>query len=226
MTSLTNVRVRLQSFAVGSDASLKCLRFQKYTMVGVVFCGRQSPIGHNVILGLHNALKTHSSSSTLLRFLGGCEGLFAQKTLEITDDSLATYKSQALMSKSGYDLLGRTKDKIRTTEQVNAALAACKAQKLDNLFDIGGLTSNTEAKCPKRYFCVYYILVVGVPVILNGDLKNQFVEANIGFDTIFKVDSQIDSNDCTDALLANKKLERMSPEDGMACSKVAPTLPF
>lgn len=29
--------------------------------------------------------------------------------------------------------------------------------------------------------------VVGVPVTLNGDLKNQFVETNVGFDTICKV---------------------------------------
>ncbi|KAB1202828.1 Pyrophosphate--fructose 6-phosphate 1-phosphotransferase subunit alpha [Morella rubra] len=51
----------------------------------------------------------------------------------------------------------------------------------------------TEAKCSTK--------VVGVPVTLNGDLKNQFVEANVGFDTICKVDSQLISNVCTDALM-------------------------
>nr|APR64352.1 pyrophosphate-dependent phosphofructokinasealpha subunit family protein [Populus tomentosa] len=169
--------------------------------VGIVFCGRQSPGGHNVIWGLHNALKIHNPNSTLLGFLGGSEGLFAQKTLEITDDILSTYKNQG-----GYDLLGRTKDQIRTTEQVNAALTACKDLKLDGLVIIGGVTSNTdaaqlaetfaEAKCPTK--------VVGVPVTLNGDLKNQFVETNVGFDTICKVNSQLISNVCTDALSAEK----------------------
>ncbi|KAL3505528.1 hypothetical protein ACH5RR_035369 [Cinchona calisaya] len=169
--------------------------------VGLVFCGRQSPGGHNVIWGLHNALKIHNPNSTLLGFLGGSEGLFAQKTLEITDDILATYKNQG-----GYDLLGRTKDQIRTTEQVNAAMATCKSLKLDGLVVIGGVTSNTdaaqlaetfaEAKCQTK--------VVGVPVTLNGDLKNQFVEANVGFDTICKVNSQLISNVCTDALSAEK----------------------
>ncbi|XP_057975605.1 pyrophosphate--fructose 6-phosphate 1-phosphotransferase subunit alpha [Malania oleifera] len=169
--------------------------------VGLVFCGRQSPGGHNVIWGLHNALKTHNPNSTLLGFLGGSEGLFAQKTLEITDDVLSTYKNQG-----GYDLLGRTKDQIRTTEQVNAALHACKDLKLDGLVIIGGVTSNTdaaqlaetfaEAKCTTK--------VVGVPVTLNGDLKNQFVETNVGFDTICKVNSQLISNVCTDALSAEK----------------------
>ncbi|XP_052201149.1 pyrophosphate--fructose 6-phosphate 1-phosphotransferase subunit alpha [Diospyros lotus] len=169
--------------------------------VGVVFCGRQSPGGHNVIWGLQNALKIHNPSSTLLGFLGGSEGLFAQKTLEITDEILSTYKNQG-----GYDMLGRTKDQIRTTEQVKAALATCTALKLDGLVIIGGVTSNTdaaqlaetfaEAKCPTK--------VVGVPVTLNGDLKNQFVETNVGFDTICKVNSQLISNVCTDALSAEK----------------------
>ncbi|KAK4374283.1 hypothetical protein RND71_004960 [Anisodus tanguticus] len=169
--------------------------------VGVVFCGRQSPGGHNVIWGIHDALKIHNPNSTLLGFLGGSEGLFAQKTLKITNDVLATYKNQG-----GYDMLGRTKDQIRTSEQVNAAMAACKALKLDALIIIGGVTSNTdaaqlaetfaEAKCQTK--------VVGVPVTLNGDLKNQFVEANVGFDTICKVNSQLISNMCTDALSAEK----------------------
>ncbi|KAL6571974.1 hypothetical protein OROMI_012932 [Orobanche minor] len=169
--------------------------------VGVVFCGRQSPGGHNVIWGLFDALKVHNPKSTLLGFLGGSDGLFAQKTLEITDDILATYKNQG-----GYDLLGRTKDQIRTTEQVNAALNTCTALKLDALVIIGGVTSNTDAsqlaetfaerKCPTK--------VVGIPVTLNGDLKNQFVETNVGFDTICKVNSQLISNVCTDALSAEK----------------------
>ncbi|XP_008796200.1 pyrophosphate--fructose 6-phosphate 1-phosphotransferase subunit alpha [Phoenix dactylifera] len=169
--------------------------------VGVVFSGRQSPGGHNVIWGLYDAIKAHNPNSTLLGFVGGTEGLFAQKTLKITDDILSTYKNQG-----GYDLLGRTKDQIRTTEQVNAAMTACQALKLDGLVIIGGVTSNTDAaqlaetfaesKCPTK--------VVGVPVTLNGDLKNQFVETNVGFDTICKVNSQLISNVCTDALSAEK----------------------
>uniref|UniRef100_A0A5B7B7M3 Pyrophosphate--fructose 6-phosphate 1-phosphotransferase subunit alpha n=1 Tax=Davidia involucrata TaxID=16924 RepID=A0A5B7B7M3_DAVIN len=169
--------------------------------VGVVFCGRQSPGGHNVVWGLHNALKIHNPNSVLLGFLGGSEGLFAQKTLEITDDILATYKNQG-----GYDLLGRTKDQIRTIEQVNAAMTACNALKLDGLVIIGGVTSNTDAAQLAETFAVAKCRtkVVGVPVTLNGDLKNQFVETNVGFDTICKVNSQLISNVCTDALSAEK----------------------
>jgi len=36
-------------------------------------------------------------------------------------------------------------------------------------------------------YSIWILQVVGVPVTLNGDLKNQFVETNVGFDTICKV---------------------------------------
>ncbi|KAF3325533.1 pyrophosphate--fructose 6-phosphate 1-phosphotransferase subunit alpha [Carex littledalei] len=152
--------------------------------VGVVFCGRQSPGGHNVVWGLYDAIKAHNRKSVLLGFVGGTEGLFAQKTLEITDDILSSYKNQG-----GYDLLGRTKDQIRTTEQVNAAMATCQALKLDALVIIGGVTSNTDGAQLAETFAEQNCStkVVGVPVTLNGDLKNQFVEMNVGFDTICKV---------------------------------------
>ena len=38
----------------------------------------------------------------------------------------------------GYDLLGRTKDQIKSSQQVNAAKSACEALKLDALVLIGG----------------------------------------------------------------------------------------
>uniref|UniRef100_A0A9I9DE49 Pyrophosphate--fructose 6-phosphate 1-phosphotransferase subunit alpha n=1 Tax=Cucumis melo TaxID=3656 RepID=A0A9I9DE49_CUCME len=153
------------------------------------------------IITEHPAIRLVNRDKLSFLSTGGSEGLFAQKTLEITDDILSTYKNQG-----GYDLLGRTKDQIRTKEQVNAALKTCLDLKLDGLVIIGGVTSNTdaaqlaetfaEAKCPTK--------VVGVPVTLNGDLKNQFVETNVGFDTICKVNSQLISNVCTDALSAEK----------------------
>ncbi|KAM0935662.1 putative diphosphate--fructose-6-phosphate 1-phosphotransferase [Dioscorea sansibarensis] len=106
----------------------------------------------------------------------------------------------------GYDMLGRTKDQIRTNEQVKAALNTCRTLKLHGLVIVGGVTSNTDAaqlaetfaeeKCSTK--------VIGVPVTSYGDLKNQFVEANVGFDTVCKVNSQLISNLCTDALSAEK----------------------
>ncbi|KAF8657480.1 hypothetical protein HU200_060041 [Digitaria exilis] len=169
--------------------------------VGVVFSGRQSPGGHNVIWGLYDAIKAHNSNSKLIGFLGGTDGLFAQKTMEITGEALSSYKNQG-----GYDMLGRTRDQIRTIEQVKAAMATCQALKLDALVIIGGVTSNTDAAQLAETFAESkcQTKVVGVPVTLNGDLKNQFVETTVGFDTICKVNSQLISNVCTDALSAEK----------------------
>jgi diphosphate-dependent phosphofructokinase len=67
---------------------------------------------------------------------GGTDGLFAQKTIEITDEALPSYKNQG-----GYDMLGRTRDQIRTTEQVKATIGTCQALKLDALVIIGGIVS-------------------------------------------------------------------------------------
>ncbi|KAL8525504.1 hypothetical protein ACS0TY_014934 [Phlomoides rotata] len=125
-------------FAIGPCPSPNCV--VDHSRVGVVFCGKQSPGGHNVVWGLLEALKVHNPKSIFLGFLGGSQGLFAQKTLELSDEILATYKNQG-----GYDLLGRTQDQIKTTEQVNATLNACITLKLDALVIIGGVTSNTNA---------------------------------------------------------------------------------
>jgi len=212
--------------------------------VGIVFCGRQSPGGHNVIWGLHNALKIHNPNSTLLGFLGKhkqrhliqvfhlwiwlsliygkshciykflmntycvlvcfiiipCCVLFKSKwrlhykmllsvnrrfwrficsenTWNYRWHSFNLQKSRYVFLsydcmmgslivtwlwdltdllfcyawQGGYDLLGRTKDQIRTTEQVNAALTACKDLKLDGLVIIGGKFDTLVFT--KRYRC-------------------------------------------------------------------------
>uniref|UniRef100_A0A0D9XC75 Phosphofructokinase domain-containing protein n=1 Tax=Leersia perrieri TaxID=77586 RepID=A0A0D9XC75_9ORYZ len=169
--------------------------------IGVVFSGRQSPGGHNVIWGIYDAMKTQNSQSVLLGFTGGTEGLFANQTLEITDDLLSSYKNQG-----GFDFLGRTVDQIHTTEQVNAAMSTCCDLDLDGLVLIGGVTSNSDAAQLAETFANHNCKtkVVGVPVSLNGDLKNQFVETTVGFDTVCKVNSQLISNVCLDAISAGK----------------------
>lgn len=50
-------------------------------------------------------------------------------------------------------MLGRTKDQIRTTEQVNAALKACTDLKLDGLVIIGGTKfSSFSGVCNSRFY--------------------------------------------------------------------------
>jgi hypothetical protein len=47
-----------------------CLSYIVYCRVGLVFCGRQSPGGHNVVWGLYDAIKAHNRKSVLLGFVG------------------------------------------------------------------------------------------------------------------------------------------------------------
>nr|GMD24355.1 Pyrophosphate--fructose 6-phosphate 1-phosphotransferase subunit alpha [Ipomoea batatas] len=123
---------------------------------GIVFCGRQSPGGHNVIWDFLRLSRFIILIAFYLDFWVVLKVLFAQKTLQITDDVLATYKNQ---------------------EQVSSGL------------------SFLMCECDKNLY-PYFYRFVGVPVTLNGDLKNQFVETN--------VNSQLISNVCTDALSAEK----------------------
>ncbi|KAL6643356.1 hypothetical protein ACP70R_019021 [Stipagrostis hirtigluma subsp. patula] len=169
--------------------------------VGVVFSGRQSPGGHNVIWGIYEAMKAQNPQNVVLGFVGGTEGLFENKTLEITEDVLSSYKNQG-----GFDLLGRTVDQIRTTEQVNAAMSTCRHLNLHGLIIIGGVISNSDAAQLAETFAENNCRtkIVGVPVTINGDLRNQFVETTVGFDTVCKVSSQLISNVCLDAISAGK----------------------
>ncbi|KAL8522881.1 hypothetical protein ACS0TY_013003 [Phlomoides rotata] len=167
---------------------------------------------------LLEALKVHNpkKKNNIFKILHVC---FPGGSQELSDEILATYKNQGKYAyvyilkynsnfqnhlilavfyvEGGYDLLGRMQDQIKITEQ-----------KLDALVIIGGIhvldlefhsvTSNTDAaqlaetfaerNCPTK--------VIGIPVTLNGDLKNQFVETN--------VNSQLISHVATDALSIEK----------------------
>lgn len=60
----------------------------------------QFPGGHNVLAGLHDFLS--ESSSNVLGFVGGLQGVYDQQAVPLTDELLATYRGQG-----GLDLLGR-----------------------------------------------------------------------------------------------------------------------
>ena len=59
--------------------------------VGLVFCGRQSPGGHNVASGLLSALRAHNPGSTLVGFRRGTQGLFEQDHTPLGDAAVAAY---------------------------------------------------------------------------------------------------------------------------------------
>lgn len=169
--------------------------------VGVVFAGRQSPGGHTIISGLYDALKAHDAGSSLVGFVDGCKGVLENKVVEVTPELLGEYRNQG-----GYDMLGQSSMQLQSDEEKAKAKATCDALKLNGIVFIGGTSTATDTAYLAEYFEANdaSTKVLTVPCTIDCDLKNQFVEVSVGFDTACKVYSQLISNICTDALSAEK----------------------
>jgi pyrophosphate--fructose-6-phosphate 1-phosphotransferase len=168
---------------------------------GVILSGGQAPGGHNVIAGLYDGLKKGNPNSVLYGFLGGPSGLIDNKTLKFTDAIIDRYRNTG-----GFDIIGSGRTKIETPEQFAASLATAQALKLDAVVVIGGDDSNTNAALLAEYFLEkgVPIQVIGCPKTIDGDLKNEYVEASFGFDTAVKTYSDLVGNIARDANSAKK----------------------
>lgn len=164
--------------------------------VGVVLSGGQAPGGHNVIVGLRDAL---SEGSELFGFLGGPSGILEKKYKKLND--LEHYRNSG-----GFDLIGSGRTKIESEDQLANAMDTAFALELDGLVVIGGDDSNTNAAVLAEYFKKHGCptTVVGVPKTIDGDLKHEYIEVSFGFDTASKVYSEMIGNICRDALSAKK----------------------
>ena len=142
-----------------------------------------------------------AGGGALLGFVSGTVGLFEQQVVPLDAAALAGYRSQG-----GYHLLGRSVDRVRSARDQEAALAACSALALDGLVVIGGTYSNTDAAHLAEFFKARgsRCRVVGVPVTIDGDVHNNFVETTVGFDTATKVYAQLVGNMATDGNSAKK----------------------
>eukprot|EP00698_Gefionella_okellyi_P006250 TRINITY_DN15641_c0_g1_i1.p1 TRINITY_DN15641_c0_g1~~TRINITY_DN15641_c0_g1_i1.p1 ORF type:complete len:1234 (+),score=321.17 TRINITY_DN15641_c0_g1_i1:35-3703(+) len=169
--------------------------------VGVVFNGRQCPGGHNVVYGIFDMLHRHRNGSTLIGFLGGSLGMFAGHHTVITERLLSMYRNQG-----GFDLLGRSVDRIRGEKDYRATAAVCQKLRLDGLVIVGGHYSMSDAARVAEYFLANSVptRVIGVPGTVDGDLKGPFIEMPFGFDTASKVYSQLIGNIAIDCN-SNKK---------------------
>jgi len=169
--------------------------------VGVILSGGQAPGGHNVIAGLFDGLKKGNPGSKLIGFLGGPSGIIKDKAIEITAKLIDQYRNTG-----GFDIIGSGRTKIETEEQFAATLATAKKRKLKAIVIIGGDDSNTNAAVLAEYFREKGepIQVIGVPKTIDGDLKNEYVEASFGFDTAVKTYSELIGNIARDANSAKK----------------------
>ncbi|MDR0451535.1 MAG: diphosphate--fructose-6-phosphate 1-phosphotransferase [Treponema sp.] len=169
--------------------------------VGVILSGGQAPGGHNVIAGLYDGLKKGNDKSALYGFLGGPSGLINNKTLKFTDGLIDQYRNTG-----GFDIIGSGRTKIEKPEQFAAALDTAKKLSLDAVVVIGGDDSNTNAALLAEYFEEKNagIQVIGCPKTIDGDLKNEYIEASFGFDTACKTYSELIGNIERDANSAKK----------------------
>ena len=169
--------------------------------VGVILSGGQAPGGHNVIAGLFDGLKSMNPASRLYGFLKGPDGLVKNEYMELTADIIDAYRNTG-----GFDMIASGRTKLETEEQFQAALAHCRALGITALVIIGGDDSNTNACLLAEYYkknnCG--IQVIGCPKTIDGDLKNEWIEASFGFDTACRVYSELIGNIERDANSARK----------------------
>jgi len=169
--------------------------------VGVVLSGGQAAGGHNVIIGIYDALQSMNASSQLIGFIGGPSGVIDDNSLELTKEKIAPFKNSG-----GFDLIGSGRTKIETPEQFAAAADTLRKHDLDGLVIIGGDDSNTNAALLAEY-CLKEGMktrVIGVPKTIDGDLKNEDIEISFGFDTASKMFSETIGSIARDALSAGK----------------------
>lgn len=168
--------------------------------VGIVFCGRQSSGGHNVITGVFDYLHQMNPNCRVFGFIGGTSGLFECSAVELTEEKLRLYRNMG-----GYDLLGRSADKI-SEDDYSRVIATCKKLELHGLVLIGGAYTATDATLLTEFLLNSGVTtrIVVVPCDYSRDLKNHFIETTVGFDTYCRTVSQLIGNICTDSRSAAK----------------------
>ena len=183
------------TFAQGTGTAAAALN------VGVILSGGQAPGGHNVIAGLFDGIKSLNGSSKLYGFLKGPDGLVKDEAMELTSDIIDAYRNTG-----GFDIIGSGRTKLETPEQFEAARKSCEERGITALVIIGGDDSNTNACVLAEYFKANKIgiQVIGCPKTIDGDLKNEWIEASFGFDTACRVYSELIGNIGRDANSAKK----------------------
>jgi len=184
------------SFAAGG-APVSALAIK----VGLVLSGGQAPGGHNVVSGLFDGLKKLNPASQLFGYLGGPAGILEDKKVEITGALIDQYRNTG-----GFDIIGSGRTKLESAEQFDLCAKNMKAAGISALVVVGGDDSNTNAAVLAEYFKSkgLGITVTGAPKTIDGDLKNEQIEASFGFDTACKVYSELIGNIMRDAMSAKK----------------------
>ena len=167
--------------------------------VGVILSGGQAPGGHNVISGLFDGIRSLNPDNKLYGFLMGPGGLVDHKYMEITPEIMDAYRNTG-----GFDIIGSGRTKLEEVDQFEKGIVILRELGIKALVIIGGDDSNTNACVLAEYYASknYGVQVIGCPKTIDGDLKNDQIEASFGFDTACKTYSELIGNierDCNSA---------------------------
>ena len=173
----------------------------KKQVVGVILSGGQAPGGHNVVCGLYDALKATNKENVLYGFKGGPSGLLDDDYIIFEDAFIDQYRNTG-----GFDIIGSGRTKLESPEQFAVAAEVCKKHGITAIVIIGGDDSNTNAAVLAEYMAANKtgVQVIGCPKTIDGDLKNDDIEASFGFDTATKTYSELIGNIERDANSAKK----------------------
>ena len=169
--------------------------------IGVVLSGGQAPGGHNVIAGIFDAMNKADPAGILYGFRGGPSGLINDEVIEITAETVNRFRNTG-----GFDMIGSGRTKLESESQFEHSLQTCRRHGIEGIVVIGGDDSNTNAAVLAEWFRQKKagITVVGCPKTIDGDLKNEHIEASFGFDTAAKTYSELIGNIAKDASSARK----------------------
>lgn len=175
--------------------------FSRPLKLGIVFSGGPASGGHNVAVGVYDALMQFDKTSTLLGFLGGPSGIISNSFIVLDKNMIQEVRNQG-----GFSLLGSGRTKIETEEQFFHCKTTCESHQLDGLIIVGGDDSNTNAALLAEFFLNVgcKTAVVGVPKTIDGDLKNKWIETSFGFDSASKTYSETIGNIERDAASQGK----------------------
>jgi pyrophosphate--fructose-6-phosphate 1-phosphotransferase len=121
--------------------------------------------------------------------------------MELTREIIDEYRNTG-----GFDIIGSGRTKLEDPEQFDKGAAICHKLGINAIVIIGGDDSNTNACILAEYYSKKKegIQVIGCPKTIDGDLKNEMIEASFGFDTACKVYSELIGNIQRDANSSKK----------------------
>jgi len=136
----------------------------------------------------------------LVGLINGVEGIKKENITKIDEETYAPYRNLG-----GCDYLGKSTDNLKS-EYFEDLGKLVKKHNITGMILVGATHTMTDACLVTEYFMKNDIdtKVVVVPATLDGNVRHNYFETSIGFDTATKVYSQLIGNMLTDSASAIK----------------------